>query len=383
MKSLAFMPTRPPVFVPVFAPGFALFVALALVGCAQPAMKNEAPGPAAANTGLVSQQARITDSAIAGDLNRFAQAQQRLRKLNEAGVPQGNYALAKAQCWFDTARTQYEENDRTGYVEEALTESQKITQALEADRNARAGNDTPLIARSSKLRDDLWAQLGSLKSKSDGMACYASTVACAEVRLVRAGHANEQTGWRQATPHIQMVEDALLRSSALAAQCRPVTVAAAPVVAATVAATAAPQPAAPSGALAAAGRESFVVLSDALFAFNKSGRANLLPGGVQRLTEIAGRLKTYQSIASLAVVGHTDRLGSADQNAKLSQARADTVKAFFDEQGIKATVTSAQGVGARDPVSGAQCSKRMAKAALINCLQADRRVTVEARGTVR
>lgn len=366
--------------MPVLMP----FMALALVSCAQPAMKNEAPGPAAANTGLVSQQARITDAAIRGDENKFNQVQQRLRKLSESGVPQGNYALAKAQCWLDTARSQHDENDRTGYVEEALTESLKITQALETDRNARAGGDTPLIARSSKLREDLWAQLGGLKSKPEGMACYASTVACAEVRLVRAGHANEQTGWRQATPHIKMVEDALGRATTLAAQCKPATLAVAPVAAATSApiAAAAASPVAPSAA-PVGGRESFVVLSDALFAFNKSGRADLLPGGVQRLTEIAARLKTYQSIASLAALGHTDRLGSADYNARLSQARADTVKAFFDSQGIKATVTSAQGVGARDPVSGTECSKRMSKAALINCLQADRRVTVEAKGTVK
>ncbi len=364
---------------------FSPFLALMLVGCASTATKNEAPGPAAVNTGLASQQARTADSVIRSDQNLFGQIQQRLRKLSETGVAQNNYALAKAQCWLDTARSQHDENDRTGYVEEALAESQKITQALEADRNARAGNDTPLIARSSKLRDDLWAQLANLKSKPDGMVCYASTVACAEVRLVRAGHADEQTGWRQATPHIKMVEDALVRASAQAAQCKPAPVAAAAVapVATAPTAVAAALPQAVPAAPPVAGKESFVILSDALFVFNKSGRADLLPGGVQRLTEIAGRLKTYQSITSLAVLGHTDRLGSADHNAKLSQARADTVKAFFDSQGIKATVTSAQGVGARDPVSGAQCSKRLAQPALISCLQPDRRVTIEVKGTVK
>jgi OmpA-OmpF porin, OOP family len=355
------------------------FLVLALVGCAGTTVKNEAPGPGATSTGLVAQQARVTDSSIRNDQSQFEQLQQRLRKLNESGVTQANYALAKAQCWLDTARSQYDENDRTGYVEEALAESQKVTQALEVDRNSQAGNDTPLIARSSKLRDDLWAQLGNLKAKSDSMACYAATLACAEVRLVRAGHADQQTGWRQATPHVQMVEDALRRAALQAAQCKPTSVA----VATTPPPQLAPNPAPAAAPATALSRESFIVLSDALFKFNKSGRNDLSPGGLQRLSAIAERLKAYSAIDSLAIVGHTDRLGGTDYNDKLSLARASTVKAFFDAQGIKAAVTSAQGKGEREPVSGMQCSKRLSKGQLITCLQADRRVTVEVKGLVR
>ncbi len=193
--------------------------ALALAGCSSGIVKNEAPGPAAQATGLNPQQARITDERILSDRRTIDAVQLRLRKLNEAGIPQNSYPLAKAQCWLDTAKSQYHENDRTGYIEESLTEAIKIAQALEADKSAKVGLDTPLVARSSLLRNDLWAQLSAYKNQPATLACNARTVACAEVRLVRAGHANEQTGWRQATPHIQMVEDALRQAKTEADKC--------------------------------------------------------------------------------------------------------------------------------------------------------------------
>ena len=200
---------------------FCFAAAVVTAGCSTDAAKNQGPGPAALSTGLVPQQARLTDESGFSDRQTLDSVQLRLRKLNEAGVPQGNYSLAKAQCWLDTAKSQYSENDRTGYVEESLSEAVKITQALEADKSARAGLDTPLVARSSKLRDDLWAQMSAYKSQSASMVCNAKTIACAEVRLVRAGHAEQQTGWRQATPYIKMVEDSLRIAKVEADTCVP------------------------------------------------------------------------------------------------------------------------------------------------------------------
>lgn len=170
-------------------------------------------------TGLASQEKRITDQQIQADRKTLEAIQQRLRLLNERGVSQSNYGLAKAQCWLDTAKTQYHENDRTGYIEESIAESLKIIQALEADKNVKVGYETPLIARSTRLREDLWIQLNAFKGRESTLACNARTIACGEVRLVRAGHAEQQTGWRQATPHVQMVEDAVRRATAEAASC--------------------------------------------------------------------------------------------------------------------------------------------------------------------
>jgi OmpA-OmpF porin, OOP family len=349
-----------------------LALAALLTGCAGAPAQAPVQAPA-----LNAQAARITDSRLLADRQTLEAVQQRLKRLNEAGIPQNNYPLAKAQCWLDTAKTQYHENDRTGYIEESLTESVKIIQALEADKTAQTGLETPLVARSTKLRDDLWAQLARHKSNAATLACNARTVACAEVRLVRAGHAEEQTGWRQATPHVQMAEDAVRQAGIEAASCP--QAAPAPLVAA------APVPApAPAAAPAAATRETFVLLADALFRFDKYGRDEMLPGGQQRLVEVAQRLKGYQSIQSLAIVGHTDRLGSHAYNDALSAKRAQTVKAALESLGVKAPKIETRGAGKRSPVTPqATCAKVKPRKQLIECLQADRRVTIEVTGVVK
>jgi OmpA-OmpF porin, OOP family len=363
----------------VLVKAIAFVVPLALLGCAQTA-KNEAPGAGAQNTGLAAQQQRITEEKILADRKTIEALQERLRKLNEAGIAQNNYSLAKAQCWLDTAKTQYHENDRTGYIEESMTESQKIIQALEADRNARAGLDTPLVARSARLRDDLWTELAKYKNNASTLSCNARTVACGEIRLVRAGHAQEQTGWRAATPHIMMAEDSVRRAAQEAAACAPVVARAAPAPApAPVVAPPAPTPAPAPRTVT---RETFVLLADALFKFDRSGRDEMLPGGKERLAEIAQKLKSYQSISNITISGHTDRLGTESYNDPLSQRRATTVLNYLGSLGVRADATQAVGKGESEPVTK-NCSDKLPRQQLIICLQPDRRVTIEVTGVVK
>jgi OmpA-OmpF porin, OOP family len=364
-----------------------------LSACSSMASPGETPASHAQGTGLTAPARRITDERILADRYTVEAVQQRLRKLNESGIPQNSYPLAKAQCWIDTAKSQYQENDRTGYVEESLTEAMKIAQALEADPAARAGMDTPLIARSSKLRDDLWARLNTYKSQPATLACNARTVACAEVRLVRAGHADQQTGWRQALPHVQMAEDGLRTAKIEADACPQPKAGLAPVPPALVApsgAAAAPgasaaqaSPAALSAAVAPVGaKETFVLLTDALFEFNKSRAGDMVAGGARRLDEVANKLKTYRSIQTLTVIGHTDRLGSNAYNDALSQARAKTVLAYLQARGIQSAKATSLGKGKREAISSG-CGAALGRTALIACLQADRRVTIEVGGLVR
>ncbi|MGE0332611.1 MAG: OmpA family protein [Ramlibacter sp.] len=363
--------------------------ALALTGCAQTVVQPEGPGPAARATGLLPQDQRITDLRIAADRKVMSEIQLRLRRLNEAGLSQNNYPLAKAQCWLDTAWSQYHENDRTGYIEESLAESLKIVQALEADKTVKVGYDTPLVARSTRLRDDLWGQLNALKMRESTLVCNARTVACGEVRLVRAGHAEQQTGWRQANAHVMMAEDAVRRASAEAANCQPALAAASRPA---VVAAATPAVSAPAAAVAAvpaagamqqpAGRETFTVLADALFKFDKSGRDEMLPGGMQRLALVAERLKRYRTIQSLTVVGYTDRIGGDEYNEKLAMSRAQTVKAYLESLGVKAVNVQVKGLGKRESLTAAACSdKQLGREELVQCLQADRRVMIEVVGS--
>jgi outer membrane protein OmpA-like peptidoglycan-associated protein len=343
-----------------------LLSVLTLAGCASVSD----PVPAAQSSGLAPQAARITDARILGDRKTMEVVQQRLRALNEAGVPHNNYALAKAQCWLDTAKTQYHENDRSGYVDASLKESVKIVQALEADKNAQAGLDTPLVANSTKLRDDLWAKLSGFKANAATLSCNARTVACAEVRLVRAGHAEQQTGWRQATPHVAMAEDAVRRAGEEAASCKPPVVAAAPLPA--------PAPVPAPVAAPVVQKESVTLLGDALFKFDKSGRDDLLPGGLDRLREVAERFKQYRTIESISYTGHTDRWGTDAHNDALSLQRANTVRAYLESMGVKAGTTATAGRGKREPVVA--CSAQPPKAQQVVCLQPNRRVTIEVLG---
>jgi OOP family OmpA-OmpF porin len=149
--------------------------------------------------------------------------QTRIRKLNEQGLTAANYSVAKAQCWLDTAWSQYSENDRSGFPDEALAESTAIVSALESDKSSKAGFSTPFVVRSAKVRDDLWTRVQDYKTRTATLSCTARHVACAEVQLVRAGHALNETGWRQASPYVNMAEDALRRAGVAAARCSPST----------------------------------------------------------------------------------------------------------------------------------------------------------------
>ena len=369
-----------------------LIVPLALLGCGSMANKSEAPGAASQSTGVVPQQNRITDARSLGDRRTMDDLQQRLRKLNESGVAQNNYSLAKAQCWLDTAKTQYQENDRTGYIEESMTESQNIIAALEGSKTAKVGYETPLVARSSRLRDDLWAELSKFKGNESTLVCNARTVACAEVSLVRAGHADQQTGWRAATPHIMMAEDGIRRAAQQAASCVPAPqtalvsrAAPAAVVTAPAAApaqvTVAAKASEPAAVVQTVTRESFVLLGDTLFKFNKSGIGDMLPGGIEHLTRIVQRLKTYQSLSMLKIAGHTDRFGSDGHNNELSARRASSVRAYLESQGVRAAQVDVSGMGKSQPVSN--CPTTPSRAVQIQCLQPDRRVSIDVSGSIR
>jgi outer membrane protein OmpA-like peptidoglycan-associated protein len=128
--------------------------------------------------------------------------------------------------------------------------------------------------------------------------------------------------------------------------------------------------------------ETFIILADTLFKFDKSGREDMLPGGVERLNTVASRLKTYQAIQTLTIVGHTDRLGTDEYNDPLSNNRAATVRAYLESLGVKAQKLESVGKGKREPVTR-DCSDKLGREQLIQCLQSDRRVTIEVTGTVK
>ena len=151
------------------------------------------------------------------------------------------------------------------------------------------------------------------------------------------------------------------------AKCEPPAAAAAPAKAAAPAPAAAPKPAAQKVTLAA----------DALFDFNK---ADLRPEGKAKLDKLANDIKGIKLEVILAV-GHADRLGDDAYNQKLSEKRAESVKAYLVSKGVDANRVYAEGKGEKQPVTKPDQCKGPKSKKVVDCLQPDRRVDIEVIGT--
>ncbi|MEO6917494.1 MAG: OmpA family protein [Collimonas sp.] len=131
----------------------------------------------------------------------------------------------------------------------------------------------------------------------------------------------------------------------------------------------------------ARGPEKFALSVDTLFPFAKSSLDSILPAGRTALGDLAARIKSgYVSLSAIMVTGYADRIGSPESNQTLSLARAATVRDYLVGRGIDPGVFSIQGMGASQPVTQCPAGKT---AAIINCLQPDRRVTIDVSGEKR
>lgn len=121
---------------------------------------------------------------------------------------------------------------------------------------------------------------------------------------------------------------------------------------------------------------STVLENDQLFGF---GQAALNPAARTRLErEVIGPLARCGTIERIRIAGHTDPIGSAQANARLSQRRADAVKTFLIARGIAADKIETVGLGATQPLPD-NCAG-LSRARLIACLAPQRRVSVEVSG---
>jgi outer membrane protein OmpA-like peptidoglycan-associated protein len=108
-------------------------------------------------------------------------------------------------------------------------------------------------------------------------------------------------------------------------------------------------------------------------------RAELTPAGTADLDTLVGELAGMEVVA-VTIVGYTDRIGPDDYNRKLSQRRADTVKAYLESHRLDAQRVEAVGRGKSDPVTTMEACKGLRGQRLIKCLAPDRRVEIEVVG---
>lgn len=117
--------------------------------------------------------------------------------------------------------------------------------------------------------------------------------------------------------------------------------------------------------------------ADALFAFDKS---ELKPEGRAMLDDLVRKTEGV-SYDHIVLVGHADRFGSPAYNQKLSERRATAVKDYLVSRNIRANRIDAEGKGETQPMTKADECKGPKSVKVVACLQPDRRVDVEMKGT--
>jgi OOP family OmpA-OmpF porin len=112
--------------------------------------------------------------------------------------------------------------------------------------------------------------------------------------------------------------------------------------------------------------------SDQNFSF---GKATLTNAAKQRIDQqLIAKLTSCASADLIVVTGHTDRLGTAEYNQKLSVQRAANVANYLKSKGI-ANKIEIVGAGASDPALN--CSNNLSRKKLLSCLSPNRRVVVK------
>ena len=90
-----------------------------------------------------------------------------------------------------------------------------------------------------------------------------------------------------------------------------------------------------------------LTLGDVLF---ETGKADLRPGALQNLYPLVTFLQKYPE-RRVVIEGHTDSVGSDVYNLDLSERRADAVRDFLLQNGVKPAQLTTRGYGKASPVA--------------------------------
>ena len=88
-------------------------------------------------------------------------------------------------------------------------------------------------------------------------------------------------------------------------------------------------------------------MGDVLF---ETGKADLRAGALHNLYPLVTFLQKYPE-RQVMIEGYTDSVGSDSYNLDLSQRRADAVRDFLRQNGVKASQATTHGYGKTSPVA--------------------------------
>jgi outer membrane protein OmpA-like peptidoglycan-associated protein len=91
-----------------------------------------------------------------------------------------------------------------------------------------------------------------------------------------------------------------------------------------------------------------------------NGKAILKPASFKALNDLAEILKIKNSML-IEIQGHTDNVGSEEDNMKLSQARAEEVRKYLIQKGIPENRLTAKGYGPTMPIADNSTEQGKAK----------------------
>jgi outer membrane protein OmpA-like peptidoglycan-associated protein len=204
--------------------------------------------------------------------------------------------------------------------DEQLANERAASAAREADANAQVSQaDSERLAAERAKREADQARLDAERAKADSDA--AADRAMRDKAAAEAAQAAEAERSRQAVAQAER-EKAELREQ-LRAQLNAIL------------------------ETRETARGLIVNMSDVLF---DTGKYTLKPGAKEKLAKIAGIVLGHPGL-KLEVEGHTDSVGSEEMNQRLSEQRADTVRAYLVAQSLPPDAITAHGFGKTQPVA--------------------------------
>jgi len=332
-----------------------------LTGCANNAVRDSLgiQDPTVLQTGFGAEQSAQAGAATEPWTETYSHVGNSRRtlgllqaRLDQMDDRKNSYFGFKDQCWIDAAKSELEAGDRWGFIEESIGEAARLTAGLEGSQPLTF--DNPPLRTVAPLRIDLTQSFRAALADPRVLNCPQAQkqIACSEVGLMHAGHDAWTRQFNAAKAKVDKIESTLADVQQSLDNCGvPAMQTDVPVVEPAVVA----------------------LPTDMLFAFNGSKIESITADGREKLDDLiagANDVKKNDAVKSITVSGFTDRLGSNAYNLHLSQRRADAVRRYLIDGGVRADVV-AQGYGRASP--GTDCRMRDWNS-LVACLANDRRV---------